>query len=154
MKNYNNTSINDIYNLLKEHIGARAVLQDKKNKLWYEIKRYGYDRSEAMDYIDSKIGECTHNINIQIGKLCQFKQSHRAMNLAHDYLTKEISRMEKIINKTSNTINSVKMGRSNLINSRGYYHTDTTNLSNYLTKKRGQLVKLREWLKHVSRYLV
>ena len=76
------------------------------------------------------------------------------MNLAYDYLEKEIDRIQRIIDSKNRIIHDVRMGRTWLINSSGVSHTDPSNLINYVAKKNGQLMKLINWRDYVLKYRV
>lgn len=75
------------------------------------------------------------------------------MKLANDYLSNEIRRINKIINYQNDLVSQVKRGYTNLISSKGYTHSDTKNLENYVILKQNQVAKLKKWKEHVSRYL-
>ena len=146
-------NINSIYYGMKEAIERRIRLQKKQDELWRTIKRTNSNHSAEMGNITKKIGEETHQINGYISSLCQYKKTHSAMKLANDYLSNEIRRINKIIDSNSNLVSRVKRGYTNLISSKGYTHSDTKNLENYVILKQNQVAKLKKWKEHVSRYL-
>ena len=144
--------INGIYNNMKSVLSKRAYYQQQQKELWVVIKRYGSDKSREMDVIDEHIGKCSYDMNKLIGELCQYKKTHKAMNLAYDYLDREINRIKKIISSKNELIYEVRIGYTNLISSRGVTHSDPTNLINYVAKKEGQLRRLENWRNVVSKY--
>ena len=153
-KSVNNTKIdiNSLYNKLREALATRNSLEEKQRNLWSIIKRSKKDLNFEMNKIDIKIGENTHKINMIISKLSHYNKTHKAMSMAKDYLNKEILRCEKIISKNKNTIYEVEHGYSMLISSRGYEHTNTFTLRNYVFKKEEQLLRMKKWLKAIEKY--
>lgn len=147
-------NINEIYSDMKETLANRVYYQSKQDDLWKTIKRYHVNKSREMDEIDDHIGNCTHKMNQLIGELCKYKKTHKAMNLAYDYLEKEIDRIQRIIDSKNRIIHDVRMGRMGLISSSGVSHTDPSNLINYVAKKNGQLMKLINWRDYVLKYRV
>ena len=146
-------NVDAIYAKLKSALGNRASLQELHDKEWVIIKR-GIDRDAQLDKIDNAIGRQTHKVNKLLSELTQYRKTHRAMNLAYDYVSREITRIERIVSHWQNTIREVDAGRRGLINSHGVSHTNTTNLKNYVAKKRQQLSKLNGWKSHLSHYRV
>lgn len=145
-------NVDAIYAKLKTALANRAALQAAYDREWEIVKRRRIDRTEELDRIDHAIGKQTHVVNQLLSELTQYRKTHRAMNLAYDYVSREITRIERIVAHWQNTIREVDAGRSFLINSRGVSHTNTTNLKNYVAKKRQQLSKLNGWKSHLSRY--
>ena len=146
-------NIDAIYAKLKTALANRVSLQALQDKEWEIVKR-GVDRDAQLDAITDAIGRQTHEVNQLLSKLTQYRKTHRAMNLAYDYVSREITRIERIVAHWQNTIREVDAGRSSLISSRGVSHTNTTNLKNYVAKKRQQLSKLNGWKSHLSHYRV
>ena len=146
--------INSIYLQMKASIVERAVLQKEMDILWDRIKRYNCDRSTQMKEITEKIGKCTHKLNQLINELCQYRKTHRAMNLAHDYIVKEITRINKIVNSKKQLIAGVNRGSACLISSNGVTHTNTLSLENYVKQKTAQIASLEKWKRSVERYMV
>lgn len=156
-RNYNGfttrtININGIYSDMKETLSKRAYFQQQQDNLWATIKRYHVDRSRQMDEIDEHIGKYTHEMNKLIGELCKYKKTHKAMNLAYDYLDKEIIRIQRIIDSQNKLIYDVRMGRRGLINSNGVSHRDPSGLINYVAQKEIQMAKLKNWKSYVARY--
>lgn len=147
-------NVDAIYAKLKTALANRASLQAEYDREWEIIKRRRIDRTEELDRIDRAIGRQTHAVNQLLSELTQYRKTHRAMNLAYDYVSREINRIERIVAHWQNTIREVDAGRSSLISSRGVSHTNTTGLKNYVAKKRQQLAKLKGWKDHLSHYRV
>ena len=146
--------VNALYVQLKSVLAKRANLQEAYDREWEIVKSRKLDRHAQLDKIDSAIGAQTHKVNLLINDLCQYRKTHKAMNLAYSYVSREITRIERIVSHWQNVIREVNQGRSYLINSHGVSHTDTTHLENYVAKKRQQLSKLRGWLSFLARYRV
>ena len=145
--------INSIYHNMRESISRRNSLQSKQDELWRVIKRTHTNHSSEMKRIVEKIGAETHRINGYISSLCKYKKTHSAMKLANDYLSNEISRMDKIIRSNEETIRLVRCGRATLISDTGIQTTDPRKLQEYIDKKKLQLNKMKGWKNHVSRYM-
>ena len=145
--------INSIYNSLKNAISERIEAQKRQEQLWSIIKRTRTNHEKEMDRIDQQIGNATHKVNKVISQLCQYKKTHKAMNLAYEYLKKEMERISKIIDSKTRLANDVERGRATYITSAGRTITDTTEQRKYIKKKTEQYYKLQNWLKYVSRYL-
>jgi hypothetical protein len=105
-----------------------------------------------MSRISAEIGECTHKLNGLINNLCQYRKTHKAMNLADRYLQGEISRINKIIQHQENTANKVDRGVCCLINDSGVTHTNTSGLRSYIKTKKEQVAKLQQWKQVVQKY--
>ena len=146
-------NVDAIYAKLKTALANRASLQALQDKEWEIVKR-GVDRDAQLDSITDAIGRQTHAVNQLLSELTQYRKTHRAMNLAYDYVSREITRIERIVARWQTTIREVDAGRRELINSHGVSHTNTTNLKNYVAKKRQQLSKLNGWKSHLSHYRV
>ena len=146
--------IDAIYTKLKETLSRRARLQNEYDRIWSVVERTHSDRTGELDKVDTAIGRETHQLNQLLSQLCQYRKTHRAMNLAYDSIGREITRIQRIIDKWQSTIYEVDYGNGTLLNSRGVTHTDTTNLKRYVAKKQQQLSKLRSWQNHVARYRV
>ncbi len=144
--------IDSVYNDIKDAINNRTLLQKQQDELWRKIKIHHYNRSGEMRALNAKIGQQTHQINGCIARLCQYKKTHKAMNLACTYLEKEINRINKIIRYQENNIHRVNTGKIALISSEGITHTDTTVLKKYVTIKKEQRDKLTKWLQIVNKY--
>ena len=144
--------INSIYHNMREAISRRNSLQSKQDELWRVIKRTHTNHSSEMSKLSKQIGVETHKINGYISSLCKYKKTHSAMKLANDYLSNEISRIEKIIKSKKEAIRLVRCGRSTLIRDTGTKTTDTSGLQEYVNKKESQLNKLKTWKEHVSKY--
>ena len=147
-------NIDGLYNQLKNALDQRVKYQGEHDKIWSYIKRTNNNGTQKLDVVDKKIGACTHKINQLIAQLCKYKKTHKAMKLANDYLSKEINRIEKIINSNSTLINNVDRGRNTLISSSGVEHTNTTNLKKYVKLKKEQKAKLVQWKQYVSQYVM
>ena len=145
--------INSIERQLTAALTERARLQKRQDDLWAEIDRHKCDRSASMHRINQGIGANTHKLNKLIDELCQYKKTHRAMNMAYNYLAKEIQRIERIIASNERAIRDVNAGRKYLINSTGRVHYDTTSLEKYVKLKKEQANKLRKWKSAVGRYV-
>lgn len=146
--------IASIYNQMRKELSERAQLQKEQDSLWSIIKRYNCNRSAQMSQITKKIGNSTHRLNQLINELCKYKKTHKAMNMAHDYIIREIERINKIINSKNKLIRDVNAGYSCLITSTGVTHTNTSDLENYIRLKREQVKKLENWKRSVERYMV
>lgn len=145
--------IESLYRKLKSSLEKRAGYQEAQENLWKFIKKTESNRSAEMERIDNEIGKNTHEINIILSELTQYKKTHKAMNLAYNYLQNEINRTKKIIEKWRETISKVEGGRSVLITSEGNTHTNTNNARNYVKKKNDQLLKLEKWSNHIRNYM-
>ena len=150
----NSINVDMIYSQMKSAIERRNEMQERQDKIWARIKRTNSSGHAELCDIDNRIGQATHRVNELISKLCQCRKAHRAMNLAYVYLTKEITRNEKIVTHQEKLIRDVEYGRTRLINSHGVTHTNTTNLRKYVAKKKEQIHKLERWRRHVSYYRV
>ena len=146
--------VDSIYRQLKAALDRRAKLQEEHDRVWAVVQRNNVSRRAELDRISTKIGEETHKINQLVSQLCQYRKTHRAMNLAYDSIGREITRIERIVEKQKRVIREVDAGRSSLIRSNGVTHCDTTNLKSYVALKQKQLEKLRGWQNHVARYRV
>lgn len=146
--------IDSIYRKLKAALDRRSKLQDEYDRLWAVIKRNNVDRHAELKRVDTAIGKETHELNKLVSQLCQYRKTHRAMNLAYDSIGREMTRTQRIIEKWQRTISEVERGKISLINSRGVTHTNTANVRNYVAHKQQQLNKLRAWQNHVARYRV
>ena len=146
--------IESIYHQMQSVITERERLQEEHDNLWIVIKRYHCDRSSQMNKITKKIGNCTYKLNKLISELCQFKKTHKAMNLAHSYLGREITRNLRIIESTKRLVSGVNAGRSCLISSSGVTDTDTYSLENYIKHKKEQVQRLEKWKRAVEKYMV
>ena len=67
------------------------------------------------------------------------------MNLAINYINKEIVRVNGIIDYQKKVINDVKRGRCGLVNEYGIQHTNTHELEEYVDLKKSQVNKLINW---------
>ena len=146
--------VDSIYNQMIRALDERRRLQEEQKALWRVIKSNHCNKSSQMNAIDAKIGYSTHKLNKLISELCNYKKTHRAMNLAHDYITKELNRINKIINSKIELVRDVNAGRACLISSTGRTHTSTISQENYIRIKREQARKLENWKKAIERYMV
>jgi len=144
--------VESIYKQMQQALTKRNNLQDKHDELWKVIKRNHCDRSGQMATITKGIGQCTHKLNGLMNNLCQYRKTHKAMNLANRYLQGEISRINKIIQHQENTVNKVDRGWCCLINDSGVSHTDTSGLRRYIKTKKEQVAKLQKWKQVVQKY--
>lgn len=144
--------VESIYKQMQQVLAKRNSLQEKQDELWKVIKRNHCNRSSQMSFISKEIGKCTHELNGLISQLCQYRKTHKAMNLADRYLQGEISRINKIIQSQTNTVNSVERGWSTLISASGVTDTDTSSLRRYIKLKQEQVAKLQKWKQVVERY--
>ena len=149
-----NIDINSIYAQLKSAVEHRTYWQERQDRLWATIKRTHCNGDQEMDVIDRNIGNYTHEINHLVSILSHCTKTHKAMNLASMYLSKEMIRIARIIDSKNRLIANVERGRCNLISSSGRLHCDPTNLRRYVALKQTQLAKLNAWKQHVSRYCV
>ena len=94
-------------------------MQARQDELWKFIKRTHLDRRAEMSSITRGIGECTHRINGELAKLSRCKKTHKAMNIAKNYIEEEIDRLSKISNSWEDTIRFVEQGKMRLINAGG-----------------------------------
>ena len=85
-----------------------------------------------MSSIDNKIGYYTHTINGLISELCKYNKTHKAMNIAYNYIVKEIKRAEGIISKNETTIYKAKHGLTTLICDDGTTTNDYRSLVKYV----------------------
>ena len=156
MKNFKTQTINieSIYAKLKSHISNRSRHQVRQENLWKEIKRTHENKHSEMKKIDELIGNETHEINKLISILCRYNKTHRAMNLASDFINGEISRTIRIINNWKRDIRDVESGRCSFISSTGEHTQDTSIPRKYVAKKEQKLAQLRNWKRHVDRYCV
>ena len=156
MKNFKTQTINidSIYSQLQSHMAKRSNNQNRQDNLWKEIKKTNSNRKSEMERIDRNIGKETHEINMIISSLCQYKKTHKAMNLASKLLDGEIRRTKAIISKWKGIVREVEEGMCELINSTGVTHSNTTNAKKYIVQKQQRLAKLVEWKQHVDRYRV
>lgn len=145
-------NIGAIYTRLQQAIANRNHYQAEMNRLKYYIGHYKVNKSAEIDRLTQKLGSCTHEINLLISQLCQYKKTHRAMNLAYDYLSREIDRNIMICQKNVELIKDVKSGRRSLVYSTGVVTYDYKPLLKYVEKKMEQLKKQRKWLEYVKRY--
>ena len=145
--------IDSIYSSLRMTISRRAEAQNRQNQLWDVIKRTHSNHDKEMNIINNQIGDATHRINQLISQLCQYKKTHKAMNLACEYLKREIIRTKRIIDSKTQLANDVDRGYASYVTSKGKVHTDTTQQRRYIQKKTEQYHKLQEWLNYVSRYV-
>ncbi len=147
--------IESVYRELKSTIAKREELQKEYKRLWGEVKRTKSNRyASQIEGVGSQIGATTHRINQLIGELCQYKRTHKAMNLAYNYLVKEIQRLRNIINHRESCCERVERGESTFIDQCGRTHKDTNDARMDIARRKEQLKKLERWLEYVSRYLV
>lgn len=106
-----------------------------------------------MNKISEEIGENTHEINIILNELTKYKKTHKAMNIAYNYLLKEIERTKLIIDKWKKAVKDVEEGRSIFIKATGENDTNTEPSKKYIQKKSVQLINLQNWLNHVQKYI-
>ena len=144
--------INSIYHNMREAISRRNSLQSKQDELWRVIKRTHTNRSSEMSKLSKQIGVETHKINGYISSLCKYKKTHSAMKLANDYLSNEISRMNKIIKHNEKRIKLVNKGKQIIVKGDGTQTTNTRELVDYVKSRKAILAKLRNWKDHVSKY--
>ena len=144
--------INSIYHNMREAISRRNSLQSKQDELWRVIKRTHTNRSSEMSKLSKQIGVETHKINGYISSLCKYKKTHSAMKLANDYLSNEISRMNKIIKHNEERIKLVNKGKQIIVKGDGTQTTNTRELVDYVKSRKAILSKLRNWKDHVSKY--
>ena len=147
-------NVDAIYVKLKSALENRSSLQAAQDREWDIVKSMGFDRTDELVRIDKAIGNQTHKVNLLLSELTQYRKTHRAMNLAYDYVSREITRIERIVSHWQRIIRDVDAGRSVIVTSRGVSHTNTANAKNYVAKKRQQLSKLNGWKSHLSRYRV
>ena len=146
--------VDAIYRKLKASLNHRAQLQEEYDKLWATVKRTRSDKTRELKRVDSAIGKETHQLNQLLSQLCQYRKTHRAMNLAYDSIGHEITRIQRIIDKWQKLIRDVEAGRRSLIDSQGRVVTETATSRRYVAQKQQQLSKLRSWQNHVARYRV
>ena len=146
-------NIDGLYNQLKNAIDQRINYQRKQKELWKYIHRTKQNCSIEMDKISNGIGKSTNEINHVISQLCKYKKTHKAMKLANDYLSKEIDRIEKIIEDRNQIIDDVECGYTYLRRSDGVKTTDTTSQRNYVKLKKEQKERLVKWKQYISRYI-
>lgn len=147
-------NIDALYNSLRANISNRNQLQERMRNLWSVIKKTHGDHSSEMKSITERIGNTTHKINELISRLCQYKKTHKAMNLAFNFLKTEIERINNIVRRKERDVRDVESGRARWINSTGKAHTNSSNMREYINKKVKQRDKLQNWLNYVSRYSV
>ncbi|MGI6781384.1 MAG: hypothetical protein ACOX56_00890 [Acholeplasmataceae bacterium] len=138
--------INSIYKDLWWTIGKRNNYQEEYDRNWSLVHR-GYNRRYEIDQVSRKIGETTYRIDKLIAELTKHRKIHRAMNLAHDYLTKEIERTQLIIDKQERIRDKVRWGFSNYILSDGTRYYDSELMTNYISKKYKRLKKITKLAK-------
>ncbi len=158
-KNYRNTTarridIDAIYNALRAAIKNRNRWQEEQRKLWSIIKKTKANHKNEMDAIGRHIGEETHKINCLISQLCQYKRTHKAMNLAYEYLKREIERLNEIIKRRREYAELVRAGKAYYQLDDGTMSTNPNTDREYINQKMAQRSKLQNWLNYVSRYLV
>ena len=146
--------INTIYRELKDNCVKRVIYIKKQKELWSYIHVTHNNCSNQMKAINKKIGYYTHAINGLISELCKYNKTHKAMNIAYDYIVKEIKRAENIIARNEDTIYRTKLGLITLVCDDGKRTNDYYPLVTYVNQKKDMVSKLRKWLNHVSRYRV
>jgi hypothetical protein len=146
--------VDAIYSKMRDAISRRVEYQRQQDAVWARIERTHCNGTRELDEIDRKIGAETHKINCLISELCQYRKTHRAMNLAYTYICKEIERARRTAESNANTVRRVNAGRSVLISSTGTKHTNTTHLAKYVQQKYAQVARLEKWKQYVARYRV
>ena len=147
-------ALDGIYTQMRAAIARRSNYQSQYDEAWSKVKRYGCDKDATLTHLSKCIGNETHTLNMLISRLCQYRASHRAMNLAYSFLGGEIERCSRIAESKSRGIARVRRGVSELVDSHGNRHTDTTHLERYVEQKVAQRDKLVKWREYVGRYRV
>ena len=145
--------IESTYKKMKETLQKRYDLQRRYHELWSVIKRNHCNRNSEMERLSDGIGETTHRLNGLISELCHYKKTHKAMNLAYQFINQEIDRATKIIGSNEGKIRDTEAGRCSLITAEGIVTTDTRSLRQYVNGKRAQVQKLQAWKNHVKKYM-
>jgi predicted transcriptional regulator len=161
--NYNQTSRNTfhfqkinldaIYRQMSCALHQRALLQSQLEDQWRSVRATHCNRHEEINKISKKIGENTYLMDGLVGQLCQYRKSHQAMNLAADYLRKEIERTQKIVAKWERGLAQVNTGKAVLLSSDGNIHIDTASTQNYVAGRRLRIQSLQKRLAYVNQYL-
>ena len=149
-------NVDAIYSKLKSVLARLAGLEAQYNKV-SKIDDDGtiiVAQLRKLDRITDALGQKTYQVEQLLDELTKYSETHKAMNLAYDYVSREITRIERIVDMFEGYIREIEAGELSLINSHGVSHTNTTNLKNYVAKKRQQLSKLNGWKSHLSRYRV
>ena len=146
--------VDRIYKQMQEAICHRNALQRQMDNLWDVIKKHHCNREAEMDKVTNGIGNATHRINGLINELCRYNKTHRAMNLAYEFISNEIARSTKIISSKERSIWRTEAGLQCLIRDTGVETTDTSNLRKYVAKKKAQVQKLQTWKEHAQRYMI
>ena len=146
--------VEKIYKQMQEAIRQRNALQKQMYNLWDVIKSHHCNREAQMTKVTRDIGNMTHRLNGLINELCRYNKTHRAMNLAYEFINSEITRTTKIISSRERSIWRTEAGLQCLIRDTGVTTTDTSELRDYVAKKKAQVQKLQTWKEHVQRYMV
>lgn len=145
--------IESTYRQMKSVLQRRYDLQKRYHALWDEIHRTHCNRRNEMRSISNGIGETTHKLNGLISELCRYKKTHKAMNLAYQFINQEIDRATKIISKQEDNVRMTEAGRCSLITDEGIVTTNTRDLRKYVSLKKAQVQKLQAWKSHVKKYM-
>lgn len=137
---------------LRKVLANRNSAQRDYDNAWSIIKNKGQGRNQLKSARE-KIGASTNRLNQLVGQLSKYNKTHRAMNLADNYLTQEIKRNKRIIKSTERTIYEVKNGISVLIDSYGNQTTDYASLEKYIRSKRNQITRLQSWQRTIKKYV-
>ena len=130
----------------------RGKLQEEYKKAWIPVHRYNRDNNTQLELIGKRIGEKTHQLNQLISELCRCKKTHRAMNLASEFIDSEIKRIKNNIRETQDKIHWAKSGGM-LRTGDAQLTRDTKPLLHYLDNKNRQLQRLHDWKNHVNKYM-
>jgi hypothetical protein len=146
-------NIDEIYRELKILMDKRAGLQEYQDNLWAQIKRDHVNRTNEMQNLNRKIGDCNHKINLIISKLTRYKKKPSAMKLAYDFVTSEIERNNKILEKWRNLIYDVDRGYRALIDSSGITTYDTNPSRKYADNIEKKIERYLKTQTYLSNYI-
>ena len=140
--------LNTIDTIRIELIGLtkeREIRLDKSRKEWETVKKERQDRAKEIDGLYDEVKVFTHKINILISSLVDnYTGESEAMDLAEEYLLKEIERNEGIEAYRMYVREQVRQGRSCYV----YANAETTSNSeadtNYIEHKTAQIKALQE----------
>ncbi len=144
-----NINPNEAYYELKRLMERRADLYTTQRGLWKQAKK-GYSVRSEMNQITQKLSEVNHSINVIIGNLSANKGNHSCYKLAVEFLTSEIERCERQIQKWSRKIDDVETGRSRWLRADGANDNDSSFAYMYIERQREKIRRMNEQLRRIE----
>ena len=142
--------LNTIDTIKIELIGLtkeREIRLENSRKEWDKVLKEKQDRTKEIDGLYDEVKVFTHKINILISSLVDnYTGENLAMDLAEEYLIKEIERNEGIEAYRMYAREQVRKGVSHYVLSNATLSFDPECDTNYIEHKTEQIKKLQEKL--------